>query len=159
MLRSVLGFYPPELQRRPRKEPQRAAGLIYTPCAHLEHSPRATTDLAATDLHRDTAPQSGLKTWVSLQAFRWSAMHRSPHAPHTMGPKPLDAQRHSVSQAQQLRLKARLPAGDTHVLCGCPPQALAEGRRWHRQAGRHYLGLRQGLPLPGWFFGEQVSRC
>lgn len=42
--------------------------------------------------------------------------------------------------------------GDARVLCRCPPQTPAEGRRWHRQADRHYLGLRQGLPFPGWLF-------
>ena len=36
------------------------------------------------------------------------------------------------------------------VLCSCPrPQAPAEAKA---QAGRRYLGLRQGLTLPGWFF-------
>lgn len=87
-------------------------------------------------------------------------MHRSPtHMHHTpwdpsLGCPLLSTQRPSVSQAQQLRLKAHLPGGDAHVTCAAAarPQAPAEGRRWHRQADRHYLGLRQGLPVPGWFF-------
>lgn len=40
--------------------------------------------------------------------------------------------------------------GGYPVLCSCPrPQAPAEAKA---QAGRHYLGLRQGLTLPGGFF-------
>lgn len=46
-----------------------------------------------------------------------------------------------------------VPLGGGPVLCSCPrPKALAKTRR--RQAGRQagYLGLRQGLTLPGWLF-------
>lgn len=40
--------------------------------------------------------------------------------------------------------------GGYPVLCSCPrPQAPAEAKA---QAGRRYLGLRQGLTLPGGFF-------
>lgn len=46
--------------------------------------------------------------------------------------------------------KERPPGWGYPVLCSCPrPQALAEAKA---QAGRRYLGLRQGLTLPGWFF-------
>lgn len=106
--------------------------------------------------------RSLLKTRVSPQGIPGGApctarspahMHdtpwnQAPGCPLTVDPEA------SGSQAEQLRPKAHPPGGR------CPPRALqmpaprsqqrGGGRR--RQAGRHYLGLRQGFPLPGWFF-------
>lgn len=107
----------------------------------------------------------GHEIWVNSQAFQVERhapaapahMHDPPSGPSpwmtlvfVLGPEAPGEPGHSSPS-----WKDPPPGWGGPVLCSCPrPQALAEATA---QAGKHYLGLRQGLTLPGWFFAGMAG--